>query len=196
MPSLDSHYSYRPHGCWNKLANLVGGDYVNVGGSESVSLRVRGGVIVLHEQRVGNSSPHTRIRASYISLDDFTFSIHSKTPFHRFAKFFGMRHIEVGDSEFDDKFIIRANDASKIQALFANETIRQKLLAIHSIHLLFVGVTQAENPGISPVFGGRHEIVWARAGLVGYIDLLRYLFDVFAEILNQLCEIGSAKDDD
>src|SRR5258706_4137114 len=139
-----SSFDYRAHGSWNKLANLVGGDYVNAGGSESVSLRVRGGVIVLHEHRVGDSGPSTRITASYISRDDFTFSIHSKTPFHRFAKLFGLRHVEVGDSEFDDKFIVRGNDASRIRSLFANAAIRQKMLSIHSTHWLFVGVTQAE----------------------------------------------------
>lgn len=196
MTPFDSLYSHRPHGSWSKLANLIGGDYVNADGSESVSLRVRGGVIILHEYRVGRSSKSTRITASYTSRDDFTFSIHSKTLLHSIAKAFGMQDIEIGDPEFDKTFIVRGSDAARLQALFGNDGIRHRMLSIHPNHRLFFGVTQAENPGVSPVFGGRHEIVWARAGLMGNKELLMALFDLFTEILSQLCEIGSAIEED
>jgi hypothetical protein len=174
----------------------MGGVYVKAGVSESITLRVRGGTIILDEHRVGESSPSTRITASYISRDGFTFSIHSKTLLHSIAKVFGMQDVEVGDSEFDNKFIIRGNNIIKLQSLFGRESIREKLLSIHETRWLFLEVTQAENPGVSPLLGDRSQIVWSHAGLVGSIDLLRSIFELFAEILSQLCEMGAATEED
>jgi hypothetical protein len=65
------------------------------------------------------------MRAPYINPEGFRFTIYRKGLFSELSKFLGKQDIEVGDPEFDEAFIIKGNDESKVRDLFANPKIRQ-----------------------------------------------------------------------
>ena len=50
------------------------------------------------------------MRAPYMNLERFRFSVYRKTVFSGIGKLFGMQDIEIGDPPFDDSFIVKATD--------------------------------------------------------------------------------------
>ena len=97
-------------------------------------------------------------------------------------------------SNFDDeKFIIKGSDEQKLQQLFANPKIRELILSQPDIHLEvkpdegWFGVSFPE---------GVDELYFETVGIVRDPERLKQLFDLFSEVLNHLCQIGSAYEND
>ena len=63
---------------------------------------------------------YTRMRAPYINPEGFRYTIYRKGLFSDLGKLLGMQDIEVGDPEFDEAFIIKANDEGRVRELFAD----------------------------------------------------------------------------
>jgi hypothetical protein len=129
------------------------------------------------------------MRTPYVNSDGFRFTICRKGLFSDLGKLLGMQDIEVGDPEFDEAFIIKANDEPKVVNLFANQSVRQMIQAQPKIHLQ---VKDSEG-----WFGPRFpenvdELHFQVVGVVKDIDRLKALFDLFGAVLDQLCRIGSA----
>jgi len=134
-------------------------------------------------------SPATRLRAPYINPEGFRFTLHRKGFFSDLGKLLGMQDIEVGDPEFDEAFIIKGNDESKVRDLFANPKIRQMIQAQPKIRLR---VKDSEG-WFGPKFPENvDELHFQVVGVIKDIDRLKSLFDLFASMLDQLCKIGSA----
>src|SRR5438445_4839987 len=67
---------------------------------------------------------YTRMRARYVNPSGFRFTVYRKGLFSGVAKWLGMQDVEVGFRSFDDDFIIKGTDESKLRRLFANAKIR------------------------------------------------------------------------
>ena len=89
----------------------------------------------LHRLDRQESITYTRMRAPYINPEGFRFTIYRKSIFSDLGKFLGMQDIEVSDPDFDEAFIIKGNDDSKVQSLFSDSTIRQMIQAQPGIRL-------------------------------------------------------------
>jgi hypothetical protein len=188
---------------WMQLANDTGGQYIDVGGYGSVTLKVPGGTIALEAIQINNGELNdsdddlykTRLSATYAHRDDFLFSVRSNTFLQKLATLVGMQDLEVGDKEFDSAFVVRANDAQKTRELFADATLRQLMLGTH-LEWRFTIEAQDfvdDNPHkLMTVVGRRRVIVWERAGLESNGQLLAEMFEIFKHLLRRLCEIGSA----
>jgi hypothetical protein len=132
----------------------------------------------------------TRMRAPYINPDDFRFTIYRKGCFSDLGKLLGMQDIEVGDPEFDEAFIIKGNDESKVRDLFANPKIRQMIQAQPKIRLR---VKDSEG-WFGPKFPENvDELYFQVLGVIKDVERLKALFDLFAAVLDRLYRIGSAQ---
>ena len=132
---------------------------------------------------------YTRMRAPYVNPEGFRFTIYRKNLFSDLGKFLGMQDIEVSDPEFDEAFIIKGNDDSKVQSLFSNSTIRQMIQDQPGIRL---EVKDSEG-WFGPKFPENvDELHFEVVGVIKNVNRLRALFDLFATVLDQLCRIGSA----
>jgi hypothetical protein len=121
----------------------------------------------------------TRMRAPYINPDDFRFTIYRKGCFSTLGKLLGMQDIDVGDPEFDEAFIIKGNNESKVRDLFANPKIRQIIQAQPEIWL---AVGDGE--------GFCQDVLYFEvSGVINDIERLKSLFDLFAAVLDQLCPV-------
>lgn len=183
---------------WESLADQMGADYINGGfwKGDKVIARVGEWSVVLDTYTVStgkSSTTYTRIRAPYVNKDGFRFTIYRKGLFSDVGKFFGMQDIEIGDYEFDDSFIIKGNDEEKVRKLFSNEDIRNMIRTQPRFNL-----TVKNDEGI---FGqsfpeGVDELYFSVVGVIKDIEVLKELFDIFSSVLNQLCIMGSAYEDD
>jgi hypothetical protein len=183
---------------WKQLCARIGADFV-AGGfwkGDKVQARVRNWTITLDTYTVHAGKTHvtyTRMRAPFVSRDGFRFRIHRKGLFSGLGKALGMQDIEVGHSAlFDEGFIIRGNDEAKVRALFANSEIRRLIEAQPEIHL---EIKDDEGFFRSDFPEGVDELYFQVLGVLKDVDRLKRLFDLFAEVLDELYRIGSATEE-
>jgi hypothetical protein len=179
---------------WRQLSQEMGAEFVDGGfwkGSK-VQVHVKPWTITLdtYSESTGESSvTYTRMRAPYINPEGFRFTIYRKGIFSALGKLLGMQDIEVGDPDFDEAFIIKGNDESKVVSLFSDTRIRQMIQDQPKIRL---DVKDSEG-WFGPTFPEDvDEVRFQIAGVIKDIERLKALFELFAAVLDQLCRIGSA----
>jgi hypothetical protein len=133
------------------------------------------------------------MRAPFANADGFRFTVYRKSIFTALGKLLGMEDVEVGYPAFDEAFVIKGIDHAKLRQLFANARLRSLLEVQRSIHF-----TVKDDEGF---FGahfphGADELYFSVVGVMKDIDRLKALYELFAETLQTLCEMGSAYDHD
>jgi len=143
----------------------------------------------------------TRMRAPYVPRDTFLFSIKrlrarlSDGPLLRgMAKLSGRHKVEAGDLGFDRDFLVTANDTAKVRALLADPRVRGLIQSQPSIDIATV------RPRWRPFRRSRSQqlsvLRFEEVGVITDIERLKSLFGLFEETLNQLCQIGSASQEE
>ena len=169
------------HGEWTVTFDLSG---------EETALDVVG--LVLSPRSAVHQQPqtYTRIRAPYINSDGFRFTIYAKTVYSGVAKLFGMQDIEIGERQFDDEFIIKGNNVEKVRKLFSNPKIRGLL---HKMPAVTLSVRDDDGYFSIPEFPpDTDELRLTSPGFPKTTEPLKQIYDLFAETLDGLCQIGSA----
>jgi hypothetical protein len=183
---------------WKELCARIGADFVEGGfwKGDKVQARFKNWTITLDTYTVSAGHTHqtfTRMRAPFVSREEFRFRIYRKTAFSDLGKMLGMQDIEVGHSaRFDDDFIIQGNDESKIRALFANPEIRRLIEEQPKIRLELrddEGFFRKHYPeGVDALYFQVH-------GVIKDVERLKKLFDLFTEVLEELYRIGTATEE-
>lgn len=182
---------------WQQFADEIGGEYIDEGfwKVKKVVAKFENWTVTLDTFTRTNenaSIPYTRMRVHYKTKDEFKFKIYRKGLFSNIGKALGMEDIEIGYPDFDEAFIIKGNDESKIIELFSNDKIRELISSQDRIYLEI-----KDNKGwFSPVTEeGIYNLYFETAGVIKDIDRLKSLFMLFVLILNRLTIIGSATDE-
>jgi hypothetical protein len=186
---------------WRQLSDAVGGTYERRWTGDKVHARHGEWTVTLDTYTVSTGAPgkggtvitYTRMRAPFVNPEGFRFTISRKGCFSGVAAWLGAQDIEIGDPAFDDQFVIKGTHESRVRSLFANPRLRALVAAQPRIHLTVKddeGWFDADFPD------GVDELYFAVPGVIKDPDRLKALYDLFAETLDQLVEIGSAHDRD
>ena len=180
---------------WRQLCTEIGADFIDGGfwKGDKVQAHVKSWTITLDTYTVSSGHSHvtfTRMRAPFVSRDGLRFRIYRKGFFSGLGKALGMQDIEVGHSlRFDEDFIIQGNDESSIRALFANSEIRRLIAEQPQIRLEL----KDDEGFFSHHFPeGVDELYFQVVGVITDVERLKKLFDLFAEVLEELQRRGSA----
>jgi hypothetical protein len=179
---------------WRQLSEDIGAEFIEGGFCKGSKVQAHVGpwTVTLDIYSDGENQS-TRIRAPYLNPEGFRFTIYRKGFFSNLCKLLGMQDIEVGDPEFDEACIIKGNDEERVRELFSNTKIRQMILAQPKIRL---EVKDSEG-WFGPKFPeGVDELHFQVLGVIKDVERLKTLFDLFATVLDQLCRIGSAYEQD
>lgn len=181
------------------LCEQIGGDFVDGGfwkGSK-VQVHHKQWTVTLDTYTESDGqhggTTYTQMRAPYVNKDGFRFTIYRRGFFSDLGKFFGMQDVEIGEPEFDDAFIIKGADEVKLRKFFADPRIRQLFQRQPAIHL---SVRDDEGWFKVKFPEGVDELYFREIGVIKDIDRLKALYELFAEVLDHLCKIGSAYEDD
>ena len=132
---------------------------------------------------------HTRMRAPFPNPSRFRFSIHRASIFSSLGTLLGMQDIQVDHAEFDEEFVIKGNDESQVRALWDSERVRALVTAQPKIRLAV-----HDDDGC---FGKKYPptvdvLTFDVAEQIRDVNRLKGIYDVFAETLSRLSEIGVA----
>lgn len=197
MSPLKSLFGPSQEEIWRQLSREVDGRF-HAGGlftSSAVQARTDDWIITLDTDTVSTgttSQTYTRIRAPYFNPEGFRFEIYRSGFFTELWKGLGMQDIEVGHPRFDRDFVIKGTAPGRIRRLFDNAKIRRLIDAQPRIHLSVKG-----HEGVFSKFpAGVDELHSQAAGTIKDLAQLRMLFELFAEVLQQVCHEGEAYEDD
>lgn len=179
---------------WEELSREIKAQYVDGGfwKGDKVIAKVGEWTVTLDTYTVStgkSSMTYTRMRAPFVNKDGFRFTIYRKNIFSQLGKLFGMQDITIGIPNFDEKYIIKGNSAFKIKELFANSKIRE---LIEKQPAIYFSVKDDEGWFGASFPEGVDELCFQVVGVIRDLERLKSLYDLFSEILNQLCYIGSA----
>lgn len=183
---------------WQQLADQIGGEFTEQGLLKrgKVTARVKPWTVTIDTfaRRAGNATiPFTRLRAPYLNKDGFRFELYRASVFSGIGKMLGMQDIEVGHAPFDDDFIIKANNDYQIRRLLDNHKLRDLVAAQPKILLK---IKDDEGWFGQDLPEAVDELYFESAGIIKDLDRLGQLYDLFAEVLNTMCHLGSAYQDD
>jgi len=179
---------------WKQLSQEIGADFVagELWKGSKVQAHVGPWTITLDTHTVSSGQSqvtYTRMRAPYVNGAGFRFTIYRKGIFSDLGKLMGMQDIEVCNPEFDEAFIIKGNDEFKVRELFSNRKIQELITAQPQIHL---SVHDSEG-WFGPKFPDDvDELYFQVVGVIKDLPRLKLLYDLFAEVLDQLCRLGAA----
>ena len=179
---------------WRQLSEQVGGRFVDGTWRKSPKVEATHGewMMTLDNYAVSTGKAvvvFTRMRAPYVNPAGFRFTVYRKSIFSGVGKLFGMQDIEIGDPDFDDKFIIKGTDESVVRQLLSNPRLRELIAKQPDIQF---SVKDDEGWFGAKFPEGVDELHFVAGGVIKDIDRLRALYDLFAETLDQLCRIGAA----
>jgi hypothetical protein len=183
---------------WKQLAEEIRADFVNGGfwkGSK-VKGQVKQWTVTLDTFAVSTGKTtlvFTRMRAPYVNRDGLRFKIYRRGLLSNLGKLLGMQDIEVGFPDFDDEFVIQGNNPDQIRQLFLSPSVRQLIQAQPSITL---EVKDDEGWFGESFPEGVDELHFQVIGIIKEIDRLKALYELFGVVLNDLCRIGSAYEDE
>ncbi len=130
-----------------------------------------------------NDADYTRGFAEFISPDDFTFRLTEQGFFENIAKLFGAQDIEVGDREFDKRFMIRSNDHMRTSFLLSKPEIAQPLQELQTLRF---EITQEEGLWGEKPNEGKYMLYCVIEGKLKTIDDLNRLHQLFVSTLDKL----------
>ncbi|MEM7370539.1 MAG: DUF3137 domain-containing protein [Bacteroidota bacterium] len=181
---------------WQQLCKELEADFVPGKGffqKDAIKAYHGNWTIIIDTYKRGKRPTITRIRAPYVNRDSFQFRIFRKRVDSGINKLLGMQDLEVGYKEFDDEFIIQGNDQRKLKMLFSHQRIREIISLQPEIYL----ESETDQSWLhNPLGEGISELKFQVKGIITNLDRLHDLYDLFADLLNHLCHIGSAYEDD
>lgn len=195
MSALKSLFGPSREEIWRRLAREVDGQCLDgtIFRPLAVQARHDDWIITLDTYSESNTgATYTRLRAPYFNPERFRFQIYRTTFFSDLGKAFGMQDIEVGHPRFDRDFVIKGNAPGRVRRLFDNEKVRRLIDALPRIHLS----VKAHEGMLSKFPAGMDELHFQAMGTIKDLDRLRLLFDLFAEVLQEVCHEGKAYEDD
>lgn len=114
---------------WKQLSEQLHADFLPGGlfAADRVVVSVDAWTVTLdtYTEPVGRASvTFTRMRAPYVNHDNFRFLIYDRGVLDDIGKRLGLQDIEIGDREFDARFILQANDEAKMRAFLSSKALR------------------------------------------------------------------------
>lgn len=130
---------------------------------------------------------YTRMRAPFVNLHDLHFKIYKHGIFSEMGKFFGMQDIEVGYHDIDEDYIIKGNNEAALKNLLASSSIRNLIKEQPRFSLEI-----KESEGMfGPKLKQNESILYFQADrVINDISLLKFLFCLFGEMLEELNRLG------
>lgn len=179
---------------WEKLCDQINGEIVSKGiwKDKRIEGKYKCWTIILDCYTImAGQTPmtYTRIRVPFINVDDFRFKVYNKNILNTIGKEVDMEEMKTENEEFDNNYIIKTNNIEKMKTIISKEKIFDIIARQKKINLEIrddegkFGVEFPQNID---------EIYFHTLGIIKDGERLKDLYNLFCELLDLLCEIGSS----
>jgi len=179
---------------WKRLSDEIGAEFT--GGGFCRRARVQSEVdewtITLDtfsRQHDEHHAVYTRLRAPFVNPEGFRFTVYRTGPFTGLGKLLGMQDVEIGDPDFDDAFVVKGNDESRLVDLLADPALRALFAPLPRMRLEVKDREGWFGPHFPP---DADELYFETPGVVKDLDQLKGFVALFSALLRRLCVIGAA----
>lgn len=195
MSEFHKNFRLSQREIWQDLAKKIDADFFpGVHHSrDAVQAYHENWTIIIDTYQPDKRPQITRIRAPYLNRDSFQFRILRETRTTLIGKKLGLQDVIIGHREFDEDFVIQGNDENKLRQLFDNDLIRN---LIHFQPRMSMEIILDDSWKTQEFGDGFSELIFEVPAVINNIELLHGLYDLFAEVLSHLCDMGSAYEDD
>lgn len=185
------------HHVWEQFAHDVGGVYAagENGAQDTVSTQVHGHSATLEGDvtmiLVGKALMpvvSTRFVVDLPTVADYRFAMTPSDFTTTIARWFGAQDIAVGESVFDEAFVLRGVTPDFVRRLFADDELRALCLQGLSGRLQ----RRDDKQLWSDPTPGKDPLELSVVGLVDDLSTLHRYFDVFTRVLGRMPDVGSA----
>jgi hypothetical protein len=129
------------------------------------------------------------MKCDYISLDNFEFRMYEENVLSSISKAIGLQDIQIGDSEFDNKFMLKGSSEPRVKELLASAILKEQILLISEFHLNIRSYTTWFPKNEDNAW----EIYYEEHGRLKDKKRITQLFTVFCLFIDRLEEIKSVK---
>ena len=202
MGFLSSLFGPSKEEIWSQVANQISGEFIKSGffGTDKLVYSHGEWELVLDTYtesssngKSSSSTTYTRMRAPFLNKDGLNFHLYRESFFSPLGKALGFQDIEIGDSDFDQEFIIKGNSESKIAQVLADERIKALLQWQPKVN---IKLRADESWFFKKYPDGVNELYFSCVGVMKTQEDLRNLFELFCLILDRLVRVDSAYEDD
>ncbi len=182
---------------WREFASEIEGEFIEGGifKAPRIESNFENWTIVIdsYSQSSGNSSQtYTRLRAPYKEKTSLDFKIYKSGIFSGLGKTFGMQDIKTGDKDFDENFIVKGSDHSKVKELLQLEKLRELISVDNKIRIQ----TKREKSMFSAKLGEDiNQLYFIANGMIKDRERLANMYFLAAFFLRQLELIGIASEE-
>lgn len=184
-----------PHG-WERFAGELGGRLAGHEGWQPGRMMVRREpwtlVLDVHSYPGWRMSEHyTRLRAAYVSLDNFRVTLWPRELLSSLAPPDELKRAPSGVAELDARFYFRTTSPPKLRELLGDAELARQMLSVAGLHLQ---ILRQDGEPLAPEFPAQvHELCIEVPGDVGDAQPLHQMCDLAVQTLWGLCRIGSAQ---
>ena len=153
---------------WKQMAAQLNVDFKKGNWLEcdKVFARHKEWTITLDTVDDGNATTITRFRAPFINKYGFRFTLYRENFFTKLGKKMGIQDVEIGDTDFDNAFVIQGTDEYKLWKFFKNDRIRELIHFQPKIH--FSITSPADNNWFQKKFESNVDELQFR-GCLGFV---------------------------
>ena len=178
---------------WQRLSQELGGAMHSSWRGDKVQIAHEEWVITLDTYVVmANNAPifFTRIRAPFVNRSEFRLSIRRRNVFSDLAVWLGAQDVEIGQPDFDQAFVLKANNEPRLLELLRDQELLRRLDAQPTLSL-----SVKDNEGWFGATFTEHvdELYFSVHGVITDTDRLKELFELFSYTLDRLVITGSAE---
>ena len=183
---------------WKEFAGEIEGDFIEGGvfQAKKIISRFENWTITIdtYSQSTGSSTAtYTRFRAPYLEVENMDFKIYKRGIFSGIGRAFGMKDIATGDREFDEKFVIKANNEEKLKEFFESDRIKQLIQTEDKIK---IETKRDKSPFSAKLPQGVNQIYFLGNGVIKDKERLENIYFLMVFMLRQLTKIGVASTED
>lgn len=133
---------------------------------------------------------YTRGLVEFNASDNFKLLITQQGFLENVGKLFGSQDIQIGDAQFDKRFMVKSNDETKTLLMLSNNSITKSLEDLKSIRL---DITNGEGLWNEKPEEGNYMLYYVLDGKITHINQLNILYQLFTNTIDTLIKICSIK---
>ena len=179
---------------WRDFADSKGGKVISDSSKDgdpiiSMQIPVEGTnayvVIAPYSLKGKSKGSGTSASLQFAPREHFVFRIRTEKGVDQIGKALGMQDIQLGDSDFDHKFLIQGTDLGKVRNLFADMKLRDLILEnnVSDLRLVDSGEDLPVEHRVAP---GRHAVVYSHDTAVDKFEQLESLFGILTSVVHRL----------